>query len=112
MREQKGLEVSRDTKFREGPTGQALSRAAEKKKLKNAGSHQQEALNINDIPIPARTTVTVRDDKTGRFSGYRLSTTLSSGKISHNIPPTFQEGSKEAEHHVVKAVSHVVQTDN
>ncbi|KAL5254940.1 hypothetical protein ACHWQZ_G014403 [Mnemiopsis leidyi] len=63
MREQKGLQVSKDTKFREGPTGQALSRAAEKKKLKNVASHQQD-------------------------------------------------GSKEAEHHVIKAVSHAVQTDN
>ena len=43
MREQKGLQVSKDTKFREGPTGQALSRAAEKKKLKNVASHQQVA---------------------------------------------------------------------
>ncbi|XP_063681906.1 uncharacterized protein LOC134816841 isoform X2 [Bolinopsis microptera] len=41
MKEQRGLQVSKDTKFREGPTGQALSRFADKKKLKNTGSHQQ-----------------------------------------------------------------------
>ena len=51
MKEQRGLQVSKDTKFREGPTGQALSRFAEKKKLKNTGSHQQVYIHYTIVVV-------------------------------------------------------------
>ena len=43
-----------------------------------------------DSPISSRTVLTVQDDKSGKFSGYKLKTTLNSGTITHSIPPTFE----------------------
>ena len=48
LKGKRGLQIAKDTKFREGPTGQALTRTEEKKKLKNVGSHQQVSDN-NDV---------------------------------------------------------------
>ena len=53
-------------------------------------SSQVGGLSTGDAPMSARTIVTVTDDKTGKFAGYKLKTTLTSGTITHKIPPTFE----------------------
>ena len=37
----RAIEMAKEVQFRESKTGQALARAEEKKRQKNAGSHQE-----------------------------------------------------------------------